>query len=391
MENGSNISNPENAKELNENISNALIPINVILTLYLFLGVAGNCVVLYVYKFHFTGKLKERYFTPVLALTDLLACIVCGSFGLLDNSLYLNFNNTYLCKTMYFLVFLSTSMSVMLLLIIAVQRYRKIVKPLGRQMDTKQNRVALLSAFFFSFIFAFPTPFIYGTKPETKNNGTLILGMRCTADTEENPVLSMVYSSLVGIITLIIIGSLIGIYLHIAWAIYKHMKFQRKFVNAEGSSDIQTTEVERESDIDGKNLSYKNCNDEKCDQQTKNAKEPGLPNQDAVERRTNSTYSRKSMQDERERTNKKIMYKFTLMFMLITVIFLICYIPTTTVIFLYALNAIKWDELSISERAAGRFVNTLYIINNVANPFVYAFLDTKFRNALKQMCCKRGN
>ena len=146
MENGSNISNPENAKELNKNISNALIPINVILALYLLLGVAGNSVVLYVYKFHFTGKLKERYFTPVLAGTDLLACVVCGSFGLLDNSLYLNFNNTYLCKTMYFLVFLSTSMSVMLLLIIAVQRYRKIVTPLGRQMDTKQNRVALLSA-----------------------------------------------------------------------------------------------------------------------------------------------------------------------------------------------------------------------------------------------------
>ena len=201
----------------------------------------------------------------------------------------------------------------------------------------------------------------------------------------------MVYSSFVGIITLIIIGSLIGIYLRIAWAIYKHMKFQRKFVNTEGSSDIQTTEVDCESDIDGKNLSSKNCNDEKCDQQTKNAKEPGLPNQAAVERRTNSTYSRKSMQEEREKTNKKIMYKFTLMFMLITVIFLICYIPTTTVIFLYALNAIKWDELSISERAAGRFVNTLYIINNVANPFVYAFLDTKFRNALKQMCCKRVN
>ena len=248
------------------------------------------------------------------------------------------------------------------------------MKPLGPQMESKLNRMALIGAFLVSFVLAFPMDFVYGTEPITNNNSTLTR-MRCIVNTAEHAVLSMVYSSLVGIITITIQGSLIGIYLHIAWAIYKHMKFQRKFVNTEGSSDIQTTETEVESDIDGRALS----------------KEPGLPNQAAVERRTNSTYSRKSMQDEREKTNKKIMYKFTLMFMLITVIFVICYIPTTTVIYLYALKAIKLDELSFSDRAAGRFVNTLYIINNVANPFVYAFLDTNFRNPLKHMCYNRGN
>ena len=73
MERHSNNSNTENTKELNENISDALITNNVILVLYILLGIAGNSVVLYVYKFRFSGKLKERYFIPVLAVTYLLA------------------------------------------------------------------------------------------------------------------------------------------------------------------------------------------------------------------------------------------------------------------------------------------------------------------------------
>ena len=291
---------------------------------------------------------------------------------------------------MRLLSFLFTAMSVLLLLIIAVQRYRKIVKPLGPQMDSKLNRMALIGAFFVSFVLAIPMVFVYGTEPITNNNGTFT-GMQCIVLTEEHAVLSMVYSSLVGIITITIIGSLIGIYLHIAWVICKHMKFHENALKTEGSSDIQPTEFEQESNIDGTTLDQNNCDDEKCAQQTKNAKAPGLPNQDAVEHQANSTYSRKSMQDEREKTNKKIMYKFTLMFMLITVIFVICYIPTVILIILNALNAIKWDDNGDSGWAAVRFIYTLYIINNVSNPFVYAFLDTKFRNALRKMCCCRDN
>ena len=85
-------------------------------------------------------------------------------------------------------------------LIIAVQRYRKIVKTRGWQMDTKLNRMALFCASLVPFVFAFTTAFIYGVEPITNNKGSLT-GMTCTINIEENTVLSMVYSSLVGIIT----------------------------------------------------------------------------------------------------------------------------------------------------------------------------------------------
>ena len=386
MGSDSNISNSEIFKESNRNISDVLIPNNVILALYILLGVVGNGVVLYVYKVHFTRNLKERYFIPVLAATDLIACVVCGSFGILENILHTNLSNTYLCKVWSFLIFLSTFMSVMLLLIIAVQRYRKIVKPLGRQMDSKLNRIALLCAFLFSFVLACPTAFVYGTEYISSKNGSHI-GMRCTINTEEYAVVSMIYSSLVGIITLIIIGSLIGIYFHIGWTIYKHVKFQRKNSNMTGTR--KGTNGQLTPNMDLKPIKHENMNGEKYAPQTENAKESELPTQNSMDNRGKSADVGKPNQDHREKLNKKILHRFSLMFMLITIIFLICYIPTMTMIFLGALNTTEWDEFSDSARAALRFVYTMYIINNVSNPFVYAFLDTKFRKALIQMCYSR--
>ena len=77
---------------------------------------------------------------------------------------------------------------------------------------------------------------------------------------------------------------------------------------------------------------------------------------------------------------------FTLMFMLITFIFLICYIPKIVMLIVQALNPTFWEDLSDSGRAAMFFVYRMYIINNISNPFVYAFLDTQFKSNLKHLC-----
>lgn len=92
-----------------------------------------------------------------------------------------------------------------------------------------------------------------------------------------------------------------------------------------------------------------------------------------------------STRRRKEQTNKRIVHKFTLMFMMITVIFLICYIPKVIIMLLEAGNPRFWEELSDSGRAGMLFVYRMFIINNITNPFIYAFLDTQFSREIRKV------
>ena len=82
-------------------------------------------------------------------------------------------------------------------------------------------------------------------------------------------------------------------------------------------------------------------------------------------------------------SNKRIMIKLSLMFMLITVIFLICYIPKVTIMLLEANSQSFWEQLSDDTRPFVLFIYRMFIINNITNPFIYAFFDTLFLLSLK--------
>lgn len=85
--------------------------------------------------------------------------------------------------------------------------------------------------------------------------------------------------------------------------------------------------------------------------------------------------------------NKNIVIKLSLMFMLITVIFLICYIPKVIIMLLEANSPMFWEELSADTRPFVLFIYRMFIINNIANPFIYAFLDKAFLSNLKTLLC----
>lgn len=85
--------------------------------------------------------------------------------------------------------------------------------------------------------------------------------------------------------------------------------------------------------------------------------------------------------------NKNIVIKLSIMFMLITVIFLICYIPKVIIMLLEANSPIFWEELSDDTRPIVIFIYRMFIINNIANPFIYAFLDKVFLSNMKTLFC----
>ena len=237
-----NISQYQKLLDWNKDLSDVLIPNNVILVCYMLLAMGGNSVVLYVYKFRMKNNLTERYIIPILAATDLLAATVNASSAVAVNLMQVIFFNSNLCKALGVLRGLTTYMSVFILLIIAVQRYLKVIKPAGRQMDKKLSLIALLCAFVLSLILAVPTSLFYGSVPFKNDDGSL-QGMKCTRIKEENKTGSIIYSSILGLMAIAVNVSLIGIYSRIGWAIFRQTKLNKKFSNANIVSTYSTPET----------------------------------------------------------------------------------------------------------------------------------------------------
>ena len=70
--------------------------------------------------------------------------------------------------------------------------------------------------------------------------------------------------------------------------------------------------------------------------------------------------------------------------MIITIIFIMCYISKLIILIFEGLKGTLWDNMSDSSLNGLMFGNQFFILNNVINPYVYAFMDVQFRSALKQ-------
>lgn len=75
----------------------------------------------------------------------------------------------------------------------------------------------------------------------------------------------------------------------------------------------------------------------------------------------------------------------SLMFMIITIIFLVSFLPRMITSIIEGIKVGLWETLNEKAYATVRMLEVLYIVNNLANPFVYAFMDVKFVSEIKKM------
>lgn len=134
----------------------------VILYIYLVIGVTGNFLVFYVYKFCITKHRTDRFFIPYLAVSDALSCVIGSGFAIALNVLPIRFSGDGLCKSMWFITKWSTLVSALMLLLIAVERYKKVCKPFGNQMTPLAKQLAVVMLIVTSAVLTFPTIFFHG-------------------------------------------------------------------------------------------------------------------------------------------------------------------------------------------------------------------------------------
>jgi hypothetical protein len=372
-------------EEWNAEITQNLIPNIVILSLYLIIGVFGNLIVIAVYTFQMKEKTDERYFVPILAVCDMISASYISIISIYQNTHHVSFSSVILCQVAQFFVGLTTYIPILLLVIIAVQRYTKVCKPLRPPMPLYVKRCIVCIAFVFSILVAIPIPLVYGVVPfNTKEY--IITGSRCGKVKEGTKLVRSIYGVVIGLSAFIIIIVLIGLYSKIGYTVYKAFKSD-KYEQTHTRPELNIKPEVQESSTFYKEDRYVtstteaedtdvNCDATSLDEPVATSNDISTNGGKEVKIKYITTKSRKIK-------NRQLTNKITMMFLVITIVFLLSYVPKVILLIIEGISPHFWEQLSNTQRPGIIFLYHMFIINNIANPFVYAFMDLKFRNNSK--------
>ncbi|XP_076113807.1 cholecystokinin receptor-like [Mytilus galloprovincialis] len=370
MENNATYSNAVSV--WNSKLSKILIPNNIILSLYIFFGIIGNTTVIIVYRFRMRKKSEDRYFIPILAVSDLAGATVCGSFGIALNMMQTEFYNKHLCKAWWFFAAFTTYMSILLLLIIATQRYLKVCRPQGHQMKQFHKRLGVGLSVCLACVLAVPTTALYGSVDFPNADGSVV-GARCSKLKEVNKTLTLLYGVIIIVILLTSMTVMIFFYSRIGHKVYVHFKYKKS--SHSSGKELTSSNIEEMHTVSSVIVSDEHVTEHKESEREKHKPE-------VITTKTKSKVKHSTGSAD---INKRLVHKFTIMFMMITIVFLICYIPKVILIVIEGLNPYFWQNFSDNELPGILFIYRMYIVNNVINPFIYAFMDIDFRKETKKL------
>ena len=149
--------------EINSQEIERLVPLIIYLVLISVTGIFGNGLVCHIYRTKYRHS-NSKYFILCLSAIDLFSCALVMPFEIWMILKQYNFEGTWLCKSLRFFNTLPTVASGFMLLAIAMDRYRKVCRPLRWQIKEKQTRWICLGTILCGVIFSCPALIVYGRK-----------------------------------------------------------------------------------------------------------------------------------------------------------------------------------------------------------------------------------
>ncbi|XP_067666072.1 orexin receptor type 2-like [Haliotis asinina] len=358
----------------------AILSIGIVLLV----GFLGNILVCVVYHLKFPPS-TSKYFIMTLAIFDLLSCTIALPGEIIDLRFDYHFNIPTLCRIMRFTITLSTCASVVLLVAIAVDRYRKICRPFENQMSFKETKLWIGLAIGLALSLALPTVLLYGQKTGT------IAGFEttdCSFDQKyRHTLFPKVYLGITGTLCLLSFVLLIVLYVFIVTKVWKQRQKRKRMQmqNLKGSLPVTSSSS---SLADAK----------KKGQLAVKVVEAELPE-------NGSAFDLRLLNPEvkqRSKLQQKQTIKTTVMLFLVTLVFIISFIPHFALQILSIVSPGYLINIHCSQAALVAFKLFLrsYFINCASNPIIYSFCNPKFRTECKTLlgrlfctssCCNNAN
>ena len=342
--------------EYGKGISKALLPIDILLSIVLVAGILGNVFVIFIFATKMRqDKRGSRYFIPVLAVCDLMVCIVALVHYASNTLFWTSFQSDRLCKTLMFFLVQTMMTSDGFLLAIAVQRFIKICRPTAKQMTLYWRRVTSVLVIVANTLYSIPTAVVSGVQDSTvvyKNVN--ISGEGCGTANNQYPLFQLIYYSGVMFILIANIVVTAGLYTPIALVIYR--RFRRRHIQHSAGVNI--------SSVEGSGISTTSCK---------------TPFSTGKEDDSAQMTREISKRDRQSKTN------FNKMFFVIISAYVVSYVPTAVMLTYGTIDDTIWTS-SYEELRLYVFLIRTYVFNHAANPFIYAYFDSEIRSNIKLQC-----
>ncbi|VDH96203.1 Hypothetical predicted protein [Mytilus galloprovincialis] len=382
------------------------------------IGIFGNCVVIFVYLFRIKER-GERYFIPLLAIVDLIGCFVSCPFYIMDNTFYYNYPSDIVCRIFTFLQAFVAGFSAHILVVICVQRYLLVCKPLGPTMTLFRKKVSFTTALFLSLVYITPLLAISGIKTtdELFLNHTVQTTL-CKYYAEDTSASITAYFGFLGLISVVNIIITAALFIPVLRRInisFSGKKWKNVYhINQDSNTSSNTESISQSNktcSIDSythnyvpnqikpggigvtKCISNPDVNYKK--KEFLNIRSNKEPSPDDVENGTSFDNTTKSddIVPSNNETNPEVNSKtrkvavkrrITIMYFVIIITYILSYIPSLLILILaYAIGDFNVITLTAGETFAWTYFSHFVFLNHIVNPFIYSYFDVKFRTELK--------
>ncbi|XP_045189536.2 alpha-2A adrenergic receptor-like [Mercenaria mercenaria] len=382
----------ETLEQLNDRYAEALLPLTVTFGFFTLFGIFGNLIILLVFTLSRDYKRNNfKVFVLTLGVIDIITCCTLIPAEMVKQRKYFAFGDEVSCKVKcFFNVFVSTA-SCLALLVISVDRYRKVVQPFKKQLNPKLAvRLLFLVAFIFPLFLAIPGTMMCGIKRATMTNiygGETEINLCETEDKYRDSIWRKLYKI---VFIILLIGISCTYVILYAFVMKEATKQIRAIAQLRKNS---TYEVTYSSDIYDPNAINPKINgsrsfeenDEEQDEKVAFQKrsisfENGSLNlKDAKKKKVSKQLSLRSMRSQAQMLRTQRFPTKTLVWFVLTIVFIITYMTHLVL----ALKVSDIVYMSPSEFSWFSFFFRFYFFNHMINPIVYAVFVKKFRESCR--------
>ena len=194
---------PLTASELNAEMLIILLPVTIVIGIEAVIGCVGNILILIVYS-KWYSYCNFRYFVLCLAVCDLTSCVTTLPGEIFSLAKWYHYPYDVICKIKSYFHVLTAWASAFTLFLLAIDRYRKVCKPLKRQIKPGLALKLCILGVFLASVISVPVTILWGkqTYTYTEGNRSADVSICEIADEYVDDVYSFVYTTCIYVLLL---------------------------------------------------------------------------------------------------------------------------------------------------------------------------------------------
>ncbi|XP_052788694.1 lysophosphatidic acid receptor 6-like [Mya arenaria] len=368
----------ESLEELNDRYARALLPLTITFGFFAVFGFFGNVIILLVFSLSRDYKRNNfKVFVLTLAVIDMVISVTLIPAEMVKQRKYFEFGDVVTCKVKCFFNVFGASSSCLALLVISIDRFRKVVQPFKKQMTPAiAVRILIAVACVVPILLAIPGTIMCGIKTTNMTNihgGNTTIHLCETEEKYEKSIWRTIYK-----FTFIIL--LVGI--SVTYIVLY------TFVMREAAKQMKAISMQRTNSSHETVLTTGIYNHNTIVHETPETELPFPLNNDSLSNRTlqnggsNHTGSIEQICRRNDRSQKTRHFPTkTIIWFILTIVFIVTYVTHN----LLTLKVGKIVNMSPSEFTLFSFFFRIYFLNHIINPIVYAIFVKRFRSSFRNV------